>query len=179
MLTIEISPNSSAAFRRSVPGRHDRQQERNRRPHRSERGGKDYLFQPRLRGPAPHLGTGRLPGQGHHRTATHAIAKIRIVRTFQGDNIFPDFSSWRMSSSPATFRPGQVLRDGLSHQSGQKKEQEIRERCGSILELVGLATRSPDPREKPRPRLQKNFRHRLCPCREADPPAARRAPWAG
>jgi branched-chain amino acid transport system ATP-binding protein len=84
---------------------------------------------------------GRVIFQGEDITASspHAIAKRGIVRTFQGDNVFPGFSVLDNVILSCHLKPGvnffeTVLRTG----SSRRKDREIRTRSEEILDLVGL-----------------------------------------
>jgi branched-chain amino acid transport system ATP-binding protein len=84
---------------------------------------------------------GRVLFEGHDITArkSHAIARKGIVRTFQGNNIYPDFTVMENVILSCHLKPGvrffeTVFRTG----SNRRKEREMLERSKSILDLVGL-----------------------------------------
>jgi branched-chain amino acid transport system ATP-binding protein len=84
---------------------------------------------------------GRVMFQGEDITAssTHAIAKKGIVRTFQGNNIFPEFTVLDNIILSCHLRPGvNFFETVLRTRSGRRKDKDIRERSEHILELVGL-----------------------------------------
>jgi branched-chain amino acid transport system ATP-binding protein len=88
---------------------------------------------------------GRVTFQGEDITAssTHSIAKKGIVRTFQGDNIFPDFSVLQNVILSCHLKPGVNFFEAvLRLPSSKRKDKEILERSEQILDLVGLAPRS-------------------------------------
>jgi branched-chain amino acid transport system ATP-binding protein len=87
----------------------------------------------------PSAGKVEFEGKDITGASAHAIAKMGIVRTWQGDNIFPDFTvlenlllSCHLSPRVRFFET--VLRTG----SSRRKEREMQDRCDSILELAGL-----------------------------------------
>lgn len=119
--------------------------------------------------------SGRVVFQGKDITASspHAIAKKGIVRTFQGDNVFPDFSVLDNVILSCHLKPGvNFFETVLRLPSSKRKDKEILNRSGQILRDRRFWPPVPDLGEKPRPRAQKNFRYRLCPRRGADPPSS-------
>jgi branched-chain amino acid transport system ATP-binding protein len=85
---------------------------------------------------------GRVIFQGEDITASspHAIAKRGIVRTFQGDNVFPDFSVLDNVILSCHLKPGvNFFETVLRTRSSRRKDGEIRTRSEEILDLVGLA----------------------------------------
>jgi branched-chain amino acid transport system ATP-binding protein len=84
---------------------------------------------------------GRVVFQGEDITASspHAIAKKGIVRTFQGDNVFPDFSVLDNVILSCHLKPGVNFFETVLHtRSSKGKDGEIRARSEAILSLVGL-----------------------------------------
>ncbi len=72
--------------------------------------------------------------------STHAIAKMGIVRTWQGDNIFPDFTVLENVFLSCHLSPRvRFFETVFRTMSARKKEGEMRERSEAILELVGLS----------------------------------------
>ena len=71
----------------------------------------------------------------------HHIAARGIVRTFQGDNIFPDFTVLQNVVLACHLKPGVGIFETVLHTGGgRRKEREILDRSQTILELVGLDT---------------------------------------
>ena len=69
----------------------------------------------------------------------HHIAARGIVRTFQGDNIFPDFTVLQNVVLACHLKPRVGFFETLLHTGGsRRKEKEILNRSQAILELVGL-----------------------------------------
>jgi branched-chain amino acid transport system ATP-binding protein len=69
----------------------------------------------------------------------HLIATKGIVRTFQGDNIFPDFTVLQNIILACHLRPGVGFFETVLHTAGsRRKEKDILRRSRSLLELVGL-----------------------------------------
>ncbi len=84
---------------------------------------------------------GRVIFQGEDITAssTHSIAKKGIVRTFQGDNIFPDFTVLDNVILSCHLKPGvNFFETVLRTRTGRRKDEAIRTRSEHIMELVGL-----------------------------------------
>jgi branched-chain amino acid transport system ATP-binding protein len=87
--------------------------------------------------------TGQLAFEGKDITAKnpHHIAARGIVRTFQGDNIFPDFTVLQNIVLACHLKPGVGFFETVLHTGGsRRKEKEILNRSRTILELVGLDT---------------------------------------
>ncbi len=85
--------------------------------------------------------TGRVVFEGEDITAssTHSIAKRGIVRTFQGDNVFPNFTVLDNVILSCHLKPGvNFFETVLRLSSGRRKDRDIRGRSQHILELVGL-----------------------------------------
>lgn len=71
----------------------------------------------------------------------HHIATKGIVRTFQGDNIFPDFTVLQNVVLACHLKPGVGFFETVLHTAGsRRKEKDILHRSQAILELVGLDT---------------------------------------
>jgi branched-chain amino acid transport system ATP-binding protein len=69
----------------------------------------------------------------------HHIATRGIVRTFQGDNIFPDFTVLQNIVLACHLKPRIGFFATVLHTAGSRqKEKDILNRSQSILELVGL-----------------------------------------
>ena len=73
----------------------------------------------------------------------HIIASRGIVRTFQGNNIYPDFTVEENLLLACHLQPGiglleTVLRTG----SSRRKNKMVLKRCAEILKLVGLEDKS-------------------------------------
>jgi branched-chain amino acid transport system ATP-binding protein len=88
---------------------------------------------------------GRVFFQGEDITgsSTHSIAKKGIVRTFQGDNIFPDFTVLDNVILSCHLKPGvNFFETVLRLRSSRRKDSAILDRSRTILELVGLASHS-------------------------------------
>jgi len=84
---------------------------------------------------------GRVIFAGNDITAkkTHHIARKGIVRTFQGDNIYPDFTVLQNIILSCHLKPNVGLFETVFHTPGnRRKEKEILHRSLSILKLVGL-----------------------------------------
>jgi branched-chain amino acid transport system ATP-binding protein len=87
--------------------------------------------------------TGQLVFEDKDITAKnpHHIAARGIVRTFQGDNIFPDFTVLQNVVLACHLKPGVGFFETVLHTGGsRRKEKEILNRSQAILELVGLDT---------------------------------------
>jgi branched-chain amino acid transport system ATP-binding protein len=87
--------------------------------------------------------TGQLVFEDKDITAKnpHHIAAMGIVRTFQGDNIFPDFTVLQNVVLACHLKPGVGFLETVLHTGGsRRKEKEILNRSQAILELVGLDT---------------------------------------
>jgi branched-chain amino acid transport system ATP-binding protein len=71
----------------------------------------------------------------------HHIAAKGIVRTFQGDNIFPDFTVLQNIVLACHLKPGVGFFETVLHTGGsRRKEKDILHRSQAILKLVGLDT---------------------------------------
>lgn len=84
---------------------------------------------------------GRVTFEGRDITgkSPHYIARKGIVRTFQGINIFPDFTVLENVVLSCHLTPGVGLVETVFKTSGSRqKEKAILERSKAILELVGL-----------------------------------------
>jgi branched-chain amino acid transport system ATP-binding protein len=84
---------------------------------------------------------GRVVFQGQDITAfsTHSIAKKGIVRTWQGDNVFPDFTVLDNVILSCHLRPGvNFFETVLRLPTSKRKDKEILARSEQILETVGL-----------------------------------------
>jgi branched-chain amino acid transport system ATP-binding protein len=69
----------------------------------------------------------------------HHIAIKGIVRTFQGDNIFPDFTVLQNIILACHLKPGVSFFETVLHTANsRRKEKDILRRSRSLLELVGL-----------------------------------------
>jgi branched-chain amino acid transport system ATP-binding protein len=85
--------------------------------------------------------TGQLVFEDKDITAKnpHHIAKKGIVRTFQGDNIFPDFTVLQNVVLACHLKPRVGFFETVLHTAtGRRKEKEIICRSQAILEMVGL-----------------------------------------
>jgi branched-chain amino acid transport system ATP-binding protein len=85
--------------------------------------------------------SGRVMFEGHEITAKtpHSIAKKGIVRTFQGDNIYPDFTVLENVVLSCHLKPGVGLLETVFQTPGsRRKDKHILERSRSILDTVGL-----------------------------------------
>jgi branched-chain amino acid transport system ATP-binding protein len=84
---------------------------------------------------------GRVIFEGKDITASspHAIAKKGIVRTFQGDNVFPDFSVLDNVILSCHLSPGvNFFETVLRLPTSKRKDRDILKRSEGILSLVGL-----------------------------------------
>lgn len=84
---------------------------------------------------------GRISFEGRDITGkrTHDIAKKGIVRTFQANNIYPDFTVLQNIVLACHLKPGVGFFQSVLHTGGsRRKEKDILDRSRSILELVGL-----------------------------------------
>jgi branched-chain amino acid transport system ATP-binding protein len=84
---------------------------------------------------------GRIIFEGHDITAKspHFIARKGIVRTFQGDNIYPDFTVLQNIVLSCHLKPGVGLLETVLHTPGsRRKDADILRRSRSILDVVGL-----------------------------------------
>jgi branched-chain amino acid transport system ATP-binding protein len=71
--------------------------------------------------------------------STHRIAKKGIVRTFQGDNVFPDFTVLDNVILSCHLKPGvNFFETVLRLPTSRRKDKEILARSEQILETVGL-----------------------------------------
>jgi branched-chain amino acid transport system ATP-binding protein len=85
--------------------------------------------------------TGQLLFEGKNIAAQnpHDIATKGIVRTFQGNNIFPDFTVMQNVILACHLKPGVGFFETVLHTGGsRRKDKEILNRSQGILELVGL-----------------------------------------
>jgi branched-chain amino acid transport system ATP-binding protein len=85
--------------------------------------------------------SGRVTFEGHDITAKspHFIAKKGIVRTFQGNNIYPDFTVLQNVVLSCHLKPGVGLLETVLHTRGsRRKEEDILRRSRRILDTVGL-----------------------------------------
>ena len=85
--------------------------------------------------------SGRVTFEGHDITAKspHFIAKKGIVRTFQGNNIYPDFTVLQNVVLSCHLKPGVGLLETVLHTRGsRRKEEDILRRSRIILDTVGL-----------------------------------------
>ena len=90
-----------------------------------------------------HPTKGRVIFEGNDITAKkpHYIAKKGIVRTFQGINIYPDFTILQNIMLACHLKPRIGLFETFFHTpSSRRKEKDILHRSQSILKLVGLDT---------------------------------------
>jgi branched-chain amino acid transport system ATP-binding protein len=88
---------------------------------------------------------GQVVFEGDDITAasTHKVAGKGIVRTFQGDNIFPDFTVLDNVILSCHLKPGvSFFETVLRTQTGKRKDREIRDHSIALLELVGLSRHS-------------------------------------
>jgi branched-chain amino acid transport system ATP-binding protein len=90
-----------------------------------------------------HATKGRLIFEGKDITnkSPHNIAKLGIIRTFQGDNIFPEFTvtenvslACHLNTNVNLFET--VLRTRDSH----RKEKAVQRNCEAILDLIGISS---------------------------------------
>jgi branched-chain amino acid transport system ATP-binding protein len=84
---------------------------------------------------------GRVIFEGHDITAKtpHFIARKGIVRTFQGDNIYPDFTVLQNVVLSCHLKPRVGFLETVLHTpSSRRKDDEILHRSRSILDTVGL-----------------------------------------
>jgi branched-chain amino acid transport system ATP-binding protein len=84
---------------------------------------------------------GRVVFQGDNITgcSTHSIAKKGVVRTFQGDNIFPDLTVLDNIILSCHLKPGVNFFEAVFHlPSSRRKDREILARSERIIETVGL-----------------------------------------
>jgi branched-chain amino acid transport system ATP-binding protein len=90
-----------------------------------------------------HATKGKLIFEGRDITnkSPHHIAKLGIVRTFQGDNVFPEFTvtenislACHINSNINLF--GTVLRTCDNF----RKEKTVQRNCEEILDLIGLSS---------------------------------------
>lgn len=84
---------------------------------------------------------GRVVFEGDDITgsSTHSIAKKGIVRTWQGDNIFPDFTVLDNIVLSCHLKPGVgFFETVLRLPTSKRKDKEILTRSERILETVGL-----------------------------------------
>jgi branched-chain amino acid transport system ATP-binding protein len=84
---------------------------------------------------------GRITFEGRDITgkSPHYIARKGIVRTFQGTNIYPDFTVLENVVLSCHLKPGIGLFETvLSTAGSRRKEKAILQRSQEILELVGL-----------------------------------------
>jgi branched-chain amino acid transport system ATP-binding protein len=88
---------------------------------------------------------GRVVFEGHDITAksTHVIAERGIVRTFQSDNIFPDFTVLDNVILSCHLKPRvNLFETVLRLPSSRKKESAIADKAAEIVEVVGLSGQS-------------------------------------
>jgi branched-chain amino acid transport system ATP-binding protein len=86
---------------------------------------------------------GQVVFEGRDITAKnpHHIATTGIVRTFQGNNIFPDFTVLQNVVLACHLKPGVGFFETVLHTpSSRRKDKDILHRSKAILELVGLDT---------------------------------------
>ncbi len=84
---------------------------------------------------------GRIIFEGKDITGenTHTIAQRGLVRTFQADNIFPEFSVLNNVILACHLKPHVNIWETVLHTAtGQRKDKEILRRSHQILEIVGL-----------------------------------------
>jgi branched-chain amino acid transport system ATP-binding protein len=76
----------------------------------------------------------------------HAIAGRGIVRTFQGNNIYPDFTVLENMLLSCHLKPGiGLFATVLRTRSGRRKDKEVFGRSMEILDLVGLSSLAHTP----------------------------------
>lgn len=88
-----------------------------------------------------HPTRGRVMFEDHDITnkTPHSIARKGIVRTFQGDNIYPDFTVLENVILSCHLKPGVGLLETVLRTPGsRRKDKDILHRSQSILEIVGL-----------------------------------------
>ncbi len=69
----------------------------------------------------------------------HEIATYGIVRTFQGDNLFPEFTVLQNVILACHLKPGVGFFETIFHtRSSRRKEKDIVNRAQLLLDLVGL-----------------------------------------
>lgn len=88
---------------------------------------------------------GRITFEGKEITgqSTHRIAARGVVRTFQGINIYPDFTVLENVVLACHLKPGIGLFETVARtRRSRRKEQAILERSSGILETVGLGPMS-------------------------------------
>jgi branched-chain amino acid transport system ATP-binding protein len=69
----------------------------------------------------------------------HSVARHGLIRTFQADNIFPEFTVIKNVILACHLRPKISFWDTvLNTPSGRRKDKEILERSHHILELLGM-----------------------------------------
>jgi branched-chain amino acid transport system ATP-binding protein len=79
-------------------------------------------------------------GQDITASSPHTIARKGIVRTFQGDNVFPEFSVLDNLILSCHLSPGVNFFETVLRLPGSKrKDKEIFDRSQRILSLVGLS----------------------------------------
>ena len=84
---------------------------------------------------------GRVTFENHDITAQapHSIARKGVVRTFQGDTIYPDFTVLKNVVLSCHLKPGVGLLETVLRTPGsRRKDEDILRRSRSILEVVGL-----------------------------------------
>ncbi len=76
----------------------------------------------------------------------HTIAKRGIIRTFQANNIYPDFTVLQNVTLSCHLKPGVGFFETVLHTPGnKKKEKYILERSHAILDRVGLENQADLP----------------------------------
>jgi branched-chain amino acid transport system ATP-binding protein len=89
-----------------------------------------------------HPTRGRLTFEGKNITgkSPSSIADLGIVRTFQDNNIFPDFTVLENVSLGNYLKPRINIFETVFRTAGsRRKEKYILERCASILDLIGMS----------------------------------------
>ncbi len=88
----------------------------------------------------PTAGTVTFGGQDITAKAPHVIARKGIVRTFQGDNIYLNFTVLQNVVVSCRMKPARLLKTILHTPPSRREDEEILDRSHSILDMVGLSS---------------------------------------
>jgi branched-chain amino acid transport system ATP-binding protein len=88
----------------------------------------------------PTAGSVTFGGQDITAKAPHVIARKGIVRTFQGDNVYPNFTVLQNVVVSCHMKPGGLLETILHTPRSRREDEEISYRSHSILDMVGLSS---------------------------------------